>query len=149
MTVDELHELAQNLAQIQIVIADHKDSPEAVDRSVPGLRMAILPGQETPYPSSNPNRAQTVPGSAEWENSSAQQCIERYAEAGVGKFFVWVNASPNDEQIVADLKRVGFTAFGGTSYPVLARLAQKIPGPGTSLQVRPFDPSREGVSIGE
>ena len=149
MTLDELHELAQNLAQIQIVIADHKDSPEAVDRCVPGLRLAIFPGQETPYPSSNPNRAQTVPGGAERQNSSAQQCIERYAEAGVGQFFVWVNASPNDGQIVADLKRVGFTTFGGTTYPVLARLAQKIPGPDVSLQVRPFNPSQEGASIGE
>ena len=149
METEEVYEFAEILACAQARIADRSPSPGTVDTSVPGLRLTIVPSHDTPYPSSNQNRAQTLPGGVGWQKDSAAKCVDRYVDAGVERFFLWVNACPEFERIVRDLKSSGFSSFTGASYPVLARSADRVPQPDTSFAVRPFNPSQDRKRIGD
>jgi GNAT superfamily N-acetyltransferase len=144
--LSDTHGIAAKLVDLQTWLADATDVGE-IDRTIPGVRLCISPGRDAPFPSSNPNRADSLPASTGWSGASPARCIGRFAQAGVRHFFFWVSPSGNSGQIEHDLLAAGFTRFAGTRYIVLARPVEAVTVPATSFAIRRLDPKREAAAI--
>jgi ribosomal protein S18 acetylase RimI-like enzyme len=141
-----VNEIAERLARIQFLLYERRPGKAVVDRSVAGVRMNVDPAGVTPYPSSNVNGAEPLPGGAGWRTELPGIVRKHYADAGVEKFFFWVSPGLTAEQIEADLVADGYKRFPWVQYLVLARKTAVLTA-ATGLSIRRFERRRDGAAF--
>lgn len=143
---DLLHTLSFRLGRLQQRMAEtHTPGPGAFRGIVDGVWMRIAPARITPFPSDNRNRAEPLPGGADWSERAARTFQSRYDDAGIKPFFFWLSPSAMSDKIESDLVAAGLKRFTRARYPVLARHAATLPPPETTFTVRRFDRKRDAA----
>src|SRR5262245_41893450 len=81
------------------------------------------PGEESHFASSNHNRIHLRGTEDGLTRDGLAQLCERFAQAGVGRFFVWLTPGPDMESVRGWLAEAGMARHPHVAYPTLARLA--------------------------
>ena len=131
-------------------IARHLYAPRhALAAGVRGAEYAELGGgfltidrlSDTEYPSTNRNRADFVGVARPTGRSEIREIAERFAAAGVRRWFFWLSPCPQAEEIRQWLRELGLRPFEGPRYITLARPAEAVAAHRTALRVRALSAS--------
>ncbi len=95
---------------------------------------------DTEYPSTNPNRAEFVGVTRPTSRSEVQEITERFAAAGVRRWFFWLSPCPQAGEIRQWLLELGLRRFERPRYITLARSAEPVAAHRTALRVRSLAP---------
>ena len=144
-TAELRNELSARLSRVQQALSQERlVSREATTRGAAGgVWMSVDPSRVTPFPSSNRNRGEALPGGLGWRDDSAATFVNRYKQAGVRPFFFWLSPSKWAKEIERDIRAAGMVSFGGAKYPVLARKPAILRPPKTDFLIRRFDRKRD------
>ena len=91
---------------------------------------------DSEYPSANPNRAEFVGVTRSTSRSELQEIVERFAAAGVRRWFFWLHPCAQAGRIRNWLGELGLRPFEGPRYLTLARAAEPVAPHRTELRVR-------------
>jgi GNAT superfamily N-acetyltransferase len=137
-------EFARRLQSLRLEM-DRRDPPvgtvEDTD-SVSGLILHTNSAKDTRFPSSNLNTVQVVGDPAEITGDKLRQVIRHFADAGIGRFFFWLDPVPGAESLAGLLLECGFEPFVGTTYPVLLRSAANVVSAPCDFVIRRLDPQK-------
>ena len=98
--------------------------------------LTIDRSSDTEYPSTNPNRAEFVGVTRPTSRSEVQEITERFAAAGVRRWFFWLSPCPQAGEIRQWLLELGLRRFERPRYITLARSAEPVAAHRTALRVR-------------
>jgi GNAT superfamily N-acetyltransferase len=98
--------------------------------------VCVLPGDDSPYPSSNHNRVHLCGAEGGLTREGVVRLAGLFEEAGVGRFFIWLSPGPNLEVVRDWLVEVGLSRFPFVTYPTLVRGAHEALSVETDLEVR-------------
>ena len=127
-------EVAQCLADPRRVFALCIKGTECAE--IGGGFVVIDPWSDSPYPSTNPNRAEFLGVTRPACRSDLERVVERFAEAGVGRWFFRLSPCPQDGTLRKWLQELGLRPFEGPRYITLARPAAVLPPHHTRFQLR-------------
>jgi N-acetylglutamate synthase-like GNAT family acetyltransferase len=103
--------------------------------------VTIDPDRQGPFASSNYNRVHMCGAEPGLEPDGIERLIERFKEAGVKRFFVWLSPGPDLHVVRGWLETTGFSRIRRTGYPTLYRTSGASPARFTTdLQVREVTP---------
>ena len=126
-------------------VACHLHAPRhALAAGARGAELAEIGGgfltidrsSDTEYPSTNSNRAEFVGVARPTSRSEVREITERYAAAGVRRWFFWSSPCPQAQEIREWLGELGLRPFDGPRYITLARSAEAVASHRTALRVR-------------
>ena len=126
-------------------VARHLYAPRrALAESVPGAECAELGGgfltidrsSTAEYPSTNRNRAEFIGVSRPASRGEVEEIVERFAAAGVRRWFFWLSPCPQMEEIRQWLPELGLRPFDGPRYIALTRSPEAVAPHRTALRVR-------------
>ena len=96
---------------------------------------------DTEYPSINRNRADFVGVARPTGRSEIREIAERFAVAGVRRWFFWLSPCAQADEIRQWLRELGLRPFEGPRYITLARSAEAVAAHRTALRVRALSAS--------
>ena len=131
-------EVARHLYAARCALAGSARGAELVE--IGGGFLTIDRSSDTEYPSTNPNRAEFVGVTRPTSRSEVQEIVERYAAAGVRRWFFWLSPCPQAGEIRQWLLELGLRRFDGPRYITLARSAEPVAAHRTALRVRSLAP---------
>ena len=126
-------------------VARHLYAPRrALAGSLPGAECVELGGgfltvdrsSTAKYPSTNRNRAEFIGVTRPASRGEVEEIVERFAAAGVRRWFFWLSPCPQMEEIRRWLPELGLRPFDGPRYITLARSAEAVAPHETALRVR-------------
>ena len=127
-------EAAQRLAAPRRVLAICARG--AALQEIGGGFVVIAPWSVTPYPSTNPNRAEFLGVVRRVSRRDLEAVVERFAAARVGRWFFRLSPCDQSGELRGWLRELGLRPFEGARYLTLARPAAELPPHRTELRVR-------------
>jgi hypothetical protein len=98
--------------------------------------VCISPGEESEFASSNHNRIHLCGTDGGLTRDGLAQLCRLFAEAGVGRFFVWLTPGPDMDAVRGWLAEAGMARHPHVAYPTLARPAGAAERVATDIEVR-------------
>jgi len=102
--------------------------------------VCISPGEESQFASANHNRIYLCGTDGGLTRDGLAQLCGRFAQAGVGRFFVWLTPGPDMEAVRGWLTDAGMARHPHVAYPTLARVAGAAERVATDVEVRELVP---------
>ncbi len=127
-------EAARHLYAPRHALAESDQATELVE--VGGGFLTVDRSSTAEYPSTNRNRAEFVGVSRPASRGEVEEIAERFAAAGVRRWFFWLSPCPQAEEIRQWLRELGLRPFKGPRYITLARSAEPVTPHRTALRVR-------------
>lgn len=103
---------------------------------LPGARIGVLPGTDSPFASATKNRATVYDPRAADLTGTLRAARKVYAEAGVPHWFAEIGPGATGEEIATAMRTVGARAVPYVRYPALAREPAPVAPKSCSLEVR-------------
>lgn len=127
-------EVAQRLVAPRRVLAV---CSKGIDyEEIAGGFLVTAPWYVTPFPSTNPNRAEFLGVARPAQRRDLETAVARFAAAGVARWFFRLSPCVQSAELRAWLRELGLRPFHGPRYMVLARPAAELPPHPTELRVR-------------
>ena len=98
--------------------------------------LCVSPGEESQFASANHNRIHLCGTDGGLTVDGLTQLSGRFAEAGVGRFFVWLTPGPDMDAVRGWAAAAGMARNPHVTYPTLARIAGAAQRVATSIEVR-------------
>jgi hypothetical protein len=105
-----------------------------------GSYLTIDPDRQGPFASSNYNRVHMCGREPGLQPDGIGRLVERFTNAGVKRFFVWLSPGPEMQVVRGWLEAGGFSRIRRTGYPTLYRRSTASAQCTTDLQVREVTP---------
>jgi GNAT superfamily N-acetyltransferase len=103
---------------------------------LPGARVGVLPGTDSPFASATKNRATVYDPCAGNLVETLRAAQDVYAEAGIAHWFAEIGPGATSAQITAAMEAVGARAVPYVRYPLLAREPGPVAPKGSAIEVR-------------
>jgi hypothetical protein len=109
--------------------------------------VCVSPGEESKFASANHNRIHLCGTDGGLTAEGFAQLCRLYAEAGVGRFFVWLTPGPGMDEVRGWVAAAGMARNPHVTYPTLGRAAGAAERVSTEIEVRELVPADAAATL--